>query len=95
MRGETLTSGVKAISLEDKGLRAKNTGFGILTHAITGWNGNHLTGANVLTPFLRLTIFHSEWNLSARLAAGLFKNQRKSFLRLILNSSEQMHKETK
>lgn len=57
MRGETLTSGVKAISLEDKGLRAKNTGFGILTHAITGWNGNHLTGANVLTPFFALDYF--------------------------------------
>lgn len=64
MRGETFTSSVKAISLEDKGLRAKNTGFGIVTHAITGCNGNHLTGADVFAP-LCAPLFSTASEISA------------------------------
>lgn len=97
-RGGTFTSGVKAISLEDKGLRAKNTGFGILTHAITGWNGNHLTGANVFTPPPLLSalhciaLVHRHWNLNVRLAAGLFNFQkkRKCFLHRLVDANAKL-----
>lgn len=40
---------MEAISLEGKGLLAKNMGFRVVTHTTVGENGNHLTGVNVLT----------------------------------------------
>lgn len=39
---------MEAISLEGKGLLAKNMGFRIETYAIMGQNGDHLTGVNDL-----------------------------------------------